>query len=399
MDLIRVLLITSIATIIPGQVIRIPIVSSGAITLTDISVAITVITFLFLILISKKPLYFPKKIFYMFLLFCLSAFASTLLALNNFTPNQILESSLFLIRFILYFLIVVVSINVIKKNKITQWLNAVLFVGLIFTLIGILQIILIPDLSFLTIWGWDPHRSRLTSSLIDPNFSGLLISTFLTIALVLYLHKKTKLYLLETVIFFSSIILTFSRSSYLALMTAIIIIGLMKSSKIIVITILLFVVIIFASEKVQERISGAFNLDETTQARFESWQNALAIFRQNLIFGVGFNTYRFAQNKYGNFSLDNPIGGHSGSGSDSSFALVAATTGILGLSAFLLFLISIVKLITKNVAHNHLRLMATAAFFSLLIHSQFVNSFFYPQIMVVIWLLIGLSYVKENLST
>ncbi len=396
MDVIRLLLITTIASIIPGQIIRISPSSSSAITLTDIMVAITVVSFLIYSLIFRKPLILPKKIFFLALIFSQLALTSTIIAANNFSLGQILVSSLFLLRFIVYFLIVIVAANVIQKNKVNQWFDMTLIIGIIFAFIGLLQIILIPDLSFLTIYGWDPHQNRLASSLIDPNFSGGLLTIFFAIALAMYLYKKNIKYLIATFIIFASIILTFSRSSYLALLTAVIVIGLVKSPKSLIITLLLFALIIFASPNVRNRISGALTLDETSKARIESWQNGLSIFSHNYLFGVGFNTYRFAQEKYGNFSLDDPLGGHSGAGSDSSLILTAATTGILGFSAFCLFILAIIKLITKNIAKDYQKLATAAAFFAILVHSQFVNSLFYPQIMVLIWFLIGSSYAKNN---
>ena len=396
MDLIRLLLITTIATIIPGQLTRLPVVPLGAISPTDIAVFITVMSFLLYTFLSKKALIFPKKIILTGLIFFLTAMASIVLALNNFSPDQVLASSLFLIRFILYFLIIVVTVNVVESDKIDKWLSAFLFIGFIFTLIGILQIILIPDLSFLTVYGWDPHVNRLASSLLDPNFSGGLLTIFFSIAITFYLFKKKKNYFFAAAVFFTAIILTFSRSSYLAVMTAVFVIGLVKSPKIILIAMLLFLIIAISSNKVRDRILGVIAIDQTAQARIESWQNGILIFRQNPILGVGFNTYRFAQEKYGYFSFDNPQGGHSGSGSDSSLVLIAATTGILGFTVFLLLLFQIIQFITKNITYDYVPLISTASLLAILVHSQFVNSLFYPQIMIAVWFLIGLTYSRNN---
>ena len=396
MDLIKLLLIITIATIIPGQLTRLPVVSLGAISPTDVAVFITVMSFLLYTLFSKKALIIPKKIIFTGLIFFLVASASTILAFNNFSQDQVLASSLFLIRFFLYFLIIVVTVNVVESDKIDKWLNAFLSIGAVFALIGILQVILIPDLSPLAVYGWDPHVNRLTSSLLDPNFSGGLLTIFLSIAITLYLYKKKKSYLFAATVFFTAIILTFSRSSYLATMTAVIVIGLVKSPKIILVAILLFLILAISSNRVRDRIVGAITVDKTAQARIESWQNGISIFAQNPILGVGFNTYRFAQEKYGHFSFDNPQGGHSGSGSDSSFVLIAATTGVLGFTVFLLLLFQITQFITKNITHDYLPLISTASFLAILVHSQFVNSLFYPQIIIAVWFLIGLSYLRNS---
>ncbi len=395
MDLVRLLLITSIATIIPGQIFRISF-GSAAITFSDVAVFTTVMFFFIYALIFKKSIILPRKIFFAWVLFLLVALVSTIFAVNNFSIGQILLSSLFLLRFIFYFLIMVVCANTVKKDKIDRWMHAALTVGVLFALVGILQIIFAPDLSFLAIYGWDPHINRLAGSLIDPNFCGGLLTVFLAIALSLYLYKRKNIYIFCAFLFSLSIILTFSRSSYLALIAAVAIIGLIKSPRTIIVGATLFALVFFASPKARDRVGGAFALDETAQARLESWRSAFSIFRQNFVLGVGFNTYRYAQEKYGNFSFDNPLGGHSGAGSDSSFMLVLATTGILGFLAFLLFILSIIGQTKKNIKSDYLQLSSAASFLAILIHSQFVNSLFYPQIMVVVWFIVGLSYAKNN---
>ena len=97
----------------------------------------------------------------------------------------------------------------------------------------------------------------------------------------------------------------------------------------------------------------------------------------------------------GNFSKDALQGGHSGSGSDSSILLVAATTGIIGLFTFIYLLFALLTIFLKNLKSDYLKLATTSSFLALLVHSQFVNSFFFPQIMLLFWVLVGLVNVKD----
>jgi len=97
------------------------------------------------------------------------------------------------------------------------------------------------------------------------------------------------------------------------------------------------------------------------------------------VIGVGFNTFRYAQQDYGIFEIGE-TGGNSGAGTDSSFLLVLATTGVFG---FLIFLAGyLFPLFQKK---NAFYLPMLAAFSALFMQSQFINALFYPQILFL-WL-------------
>lgn len=392
MEFIKLLLVVAILTLLSGQVLRIPQSSAfGAVTLTDISVLVLDFFFIFYCLTIKKSLKFPPKIFFQFTLFIAWSLATTIWAARLFSLQEILVSALFLARFAIYFFLAVVTFNIIQKDKVKPWINLILFVGIIYTLIGLIQFFAIPDLSLLTPFGWDPHQRRIVATVIDPNFSGFIFVLLFSLASSYYFSvpKKT-LYAAVALISFIAIVLTFSRSSYLAFITSVTVIGIAKSRKLLLASFVVLILIFAAISQVRARVIGALTIDDTSQARIESWQNALVIIRDNPFFGVGFNTYRFAQAKYNFFSSDNPQGGHSGGGVDSSLLLVMATTGIIGLSFFILFLGSIIKTVAKGASSHPLHLAILASLLALLIHSIFVNSLFFPQIMLLIFPLIGI---------
>ena len=332
---------------------------------------------------------------YVAILFIFWSLTSTILAANFFSPFQIIIALSFLIRFAAYFFFTIVVFNVTNKASLAGWVNALLYIGAAFTIIGFFQILILPDLSFLAPYGWDPHNTRITSTLLDPNFTGGLITIFFSISLCMFIFKKGFIYIFLASIFFAAIILTFSRSSYLALLSATSIIGLVKSPKALIVALLVFIISFTAIPQVRNRIVGALTLDETAVARIESWQRGWEIFSKNPVFGVGFNTYRFVQEKYGNFNFDSPEGGHSGAGSDSSILLVAATTGVFGFILYIALLFSIFLTVFKNIRENYINLATVAALSALIIHSQFVNSLFFPQIMLPLFFIIGLS-AKRN---
>jgi hypothetical protein len=69
-------------------------------------------------------------------------------------------------------------------------------------------------------------------------------------------------------------------------------------------------------------------------------------------------------------------------GMDSSLLFVAATTGIIGAAAYIYLLFSMIRNGKKSRFY-------IASFAALLVHSLFVNSLFYPWVMIWMWILTG----------
>lgn len=396
MQVIKYFLVALLASLLPGQLVRIQISQNGAVTLSDILVLTAIVTFFGIAIIKKIPILVPGKVFILGALFILSAIASSVFALNNLALTEVLVSSLFIIRLAFYFLLSVVVTTVIKKTEVEKWLNIVLLVAATFTVLGFLQFIFYSDLSFLEQYGWDPHISRLVSTTLDPNYTGGLLVIFSALSVSYYLYKKKIIYFFLAAIFTLALLLTLSRSSYLAFLIAMSTVGIIKSPKLIVIAFVLFLAAFISLAQVRERIVGAFLIDKTANARIESWQKATVIFMDNPTLGVGFNTYRYAQDRHGFINPDDGGGGHSGGGVDSTLLLILATTGIVGFSLYVVWLVAIINQLKKNLNKSPLSLGAFASFGAILVHTQFVNSLFYPQIMLILWFLIGLQYVNDN---
>ena len=398
MEQLELLLVAAIASAILGQLVRIPIFGQeGWFTASDIFVLILAIVFLFYFFFNRIAIVMPKKLMLPVAIFSLFAASSTVFALNQFSAKEILISSFFLIRFLLYFSVMIITLNVVKREKIEKWINIFFATGTILVFLGFVQLLFVPNLLFLTPFGWDPHQTRIVSSFLDPNFIGIVFVFLASFSFSKYLYRKNLSLLL---IFLSSsvaVFLTFSRSSYLAFLCALAVIGILKSFKITSLAILIFFLSFIFIPQARERVAGAITFDETTRARIESWQKALLVFKDHFLIGVGFNTYRYSQARYGFFENNQSLGGHSGAGSDSSLLLVAATTGVFGLGAFMWILISIYTTVAKSSKRSFIALGALASFIGLLVHSQFVNSLFFPQIMLLFWFFVGIVSREDNL--
>ncbi|MFZ5424855.1 MAG: O-antigen ligase family protein [Patescibacteria group bacterium] len=339
-----------------------------------------------------------------YLIFILIALLSLMINFHRFEPSQILVAGFYLVRFILYCLAGVVLYNLLR----TKYFNLVFvyksLIGSCFfvVLLGFIQLLILPDFTVLdSSLGWDPHKFRLASTFFDPNFVGGYI--VFHVALVFHLlfnftkfrhltvfSKKTLLLFL--LIFLLAIFLTFSRSAWLFLAVVIFVFGMYKSKVLFLMSLLLAFSAYFAVPRVQTRLSGITDPADSASFRLISWQNTLTIAKDNLITGVGFNTFRYVQDDYGYFGVSS-FGGNSGAGSDSSFLLVLATTGIFG---FVIFLLSYLY----PVYSQFFSFAETKPFFisvsiGLFLQSQFINAFFYPQIMFLYFLTLGLLGRKE----
>lgn len=391
MKLVKLFFILTLVTLPLGQLSRLEIVPNVAIFLSDVLLPLLIIIWLTAKLALQKKLLvapFSGRI----LLFIFFAWFTLLLGSRELTRQESLVSGLFLLRLVEYLFLYFIGHDLFKDDRRFSTLTVKLLglVAFLVAVLGFFQVILIPDFSELAAQGgWDPHQYRLLSTFFDPNFVGGFLVFCLSFIFVHFLSAQRLKDRLAELIFLvsglSAVVLTFSRSSYLALITAIVTFGVLKSKKIILGFVVFALIVILSLPPVQNRLYNTINLDDSARARFESWENALTITADHLLFGVGFNTYRFTQERYGFFSDRDDQGGHAGSGADSSLLLVAATTGLIGLAIYLFILWGL-----GREAFAKRRQPASLAFLvgmaALLVHSQFVNALFYPQIMEVFWI-------------
>lgn len=376
----NILLISILAfAVTAGQLIRIPIGTQG-ITLLDITISLFCLAGLLKIRFRlRKP---PPQITAA-LIFIFIATSSLILTPLYLTLPEYLLSFSYTIRFFLYvffaWLIFSNAFGDLKNNPVKIFLLS----GAAFAILGFLQFIFFPNLNFLSIAGWDPHFFRTVSTFFDPNFAGAFL--VLTLLLLLSLRegslRLTKQSGLLFIMVYLALLTTFSRSSYLMFLVSGLTLSFLKKSKTFFFATIIFFTILLAGFQIYTNIiSKPRNIDRTQSAalRLNTWQQGLTLFESHPILGVGFNNYRYALREY-NLGDEQFLASHGSSGNDSSLLFVLSTTGILGLSAYLYFLLTLLK----SFRHNQLLAAAVAG---LLIHSFFANSLFYPPILA--WILI-----------
>lgn len=351
------------------------------------------------------------------ILFLLVAAISLLFNSFSYTLSENLQSLFYLIRLGGYALIYVIARN--EPFKLSRYIQILTLAAAALSLIGFVQLFVVPDFTFMAVNGWDPHIGRLLSTWFDPNFLGGFLAFVLIVLLNLLFgatrkEKKPWLWVvISSLIILAALYLTYSRSAYLTLFVGLFLTGVLRSPRLLAGTVILGLIFGLAVPRAQERIESLYQstfafatdsldytLDETARLRIESWQQALEIFGDNPILGVGYNTLRFY--KYHNGMASSPEI-HSASGADSSFLTILSTTGLLGLCLFAILFWQTLSLFYRA-AHERVfsqtqrntgygLLLGSLA---LLVHSLFVNSLLLPYFLLTLF--VGAGVMEQSLS-
>lgn len=323
--------------------------------------------------------------------FVAAAVISLLLGIGRFTAPQLFQSSLYLVRWAAYASLVwVVLASSLSSMLILYGLYGV-SVGL--ATIGIVQYVLYPDLRNLMYLGWDPHYQRLFSTLLDPNFTGILLvmGILLGFGLLSQRKKRPGWLVASLAVLVVSLLFTYSRSSFLALLAGMVVwAALTKGWRLIVGLAILFVVALLLVQKSGE---GQNLLRVTsTVARIGNASSAMSLFSQQPVVGHGFDTLRFVQCPAAGCIGEGGSVSRAASGVDSSLLFVLATTGIVGFTGFFWLMVWIASLgmhaLKKSDTH-WLGASFLAIGTALLVHSLFVNSLFYPWVLLWMWIFLG----------
>ena len=342
-----------------GQLGAIPIFAGVTIYAHDLA--------LVLLLIFSRKKEFKGRLRYPIVFFIWTAVVSLLANAYRFPASEIIVSSLYLVRWMVY-----ASIYFVIQGVSPKFLLKGLYVfGVALSGLGIVQYFLYPYLRNLSYLGWDPHLFRVFSTLLDPNFAGLIF------ILTLFLGAKQKYPLITQGITLAAFFLTFSRSSYLAFLVGITLwLFATKKAKYIVAVVTIFLLVLVFLPKPDGEGVKLFRT-VSTFARIGNWQRGLTLISQPRPFGHGFNTLRYEQRERG-WVDDSEMISKAGAGLDNSLLFVLATTGILGFAAYIWLLWIQFKI--KS-------LLLTTTLVAVIVHSMFSNSLFYPWVMVWMWIL------------
>ncbi len=308
------------------------------------------------------------------LLFIAVAALSLFVNIFRFPLPEIGFGSLYLVRWSFYAALYCIVVQ--DKKYVHFWLQGLYIVGVGLGVIGLLQFFLYPDLRNLMYLGWDPHYYRLFSSLLDPNFAGILLVLTLLLGFGLWKKKQHNyLLIIGQIVAFVSLLLTYSRSSYAALAVAVLCFAAWTKQWKIALGIVAFAVLVFVLPRTSGSTLSLLRQD-SSQARVGNWQDSLQLIAKAPLFGYGFDTLRYLN------KAPSAIISKSASGLDSSILFVLATTGVFGFAAYIYLLIMMIRAGEKSMFY-------IVSVVAILVHSLFVNSLFYPWVMIWIWILTG----------
>lgn len=381
--------------LIGGQLTSLPLFANARITLLDISVLIVLLYGAYQ---SRKKRFIPPH-WAPILSFAAVALIS-LAATWGHVPTYVVGGGLlYVFRWIVYAALYWVSASAVIPAA--SWFALLIGSSVAIGLIGMLQYVWYPDLRNLYYLGWDPHYQRLFSTLLDPNFTGILLGMAAIMLLSVMGKGKSSVWKLAglcvTVV---SLILTYSRSSIAAFAVGLIVLGIVtkRTMLIIGVTVLLVIGLVLAP-----RTGEGQNLFRTVSsyARLGNAERGLSLIREKPVMGHGFNILRFIATER-SWIDERTAPSRAGNGLDASLLFVGATTGIVGIAVYGWLLVSFIRLGLSGIkAKPAVRTVAAgylASCAALLVHSLFINSLFYPWVLVWMWVGLGAMerYIKAG---
>jgi putative inorganic carbon (hco3(-)) transporter len=325
------------------------------------------------------------------------------------TSFELLVSLAYLARWLFYFALYVVTVNVARSADTAGLRSALERTVMIFAAFGIVQAIFLPNFAQIlypdsrVVHDWDVQGHRLVSTLLDPNFAGMLIIMGLLLQIA-RMAAGRRVPGWQPLLLFVALLLTASRSSVLALFAggAVILAVRGVSRRVLramvaagALTVLgLPLLIVYANAY------NKLTIDASALGRVVMWWRGLLIIAEHPWIGIGFNTFGFVQERLG--AGWERLGANTYS-IEGGLLFVTVMTGVVGLAFFLLMLklvFSRCRMIWRSAeidSESWTLSVGTAAITAaLLVHSCFTNSLFLPYLMEPLWILWGLVSVTQR---
>jgi len=212
--LIKFLLFAIVCLLTLGQLLRLGVENFGTIYPHDLLIGI----FIPVIIFKQKNQFLPnilKKINKKILIILL------LLGITGTLKTIIYHQPTFLLYFLRLSLYVVFLHSIGFEKSITKALiqKIAIIMPTIIAFIGFALYLVSPDLRSLKALGWDDHYYRLIGTLLDPNFTGIILTTSIIFKLVYWIkiEKYRNWFMCAIGLETLALGLTFSRSSFISL--------------------------------------------------------------------------------------------------------------------------------------------------------------------------------------
>ena len=305
------------------------------------------------------------------------------------------------------FVVFLIRKDNLKEVKIFK---SILIGYYISVVLGIYQKFVDPD--FLAQKWWLGKLGQTGAGFSDPNafgfFSGSIL-LYLTITFIFYLFKKESVYpknksntlffIVSFLFCLAGIFISGSRTGFLFVVAAIIFISISKHIKFyhkIVVIVILCIIFFIAGGILRERMTDNFekflsalespdmiaSFDKLSNYRISMLKYSFETFRQYPVCGVGAGNFLFFLKnlKYDeSFVEDLPL---------NQYLLIMDETGVLGLAAFIVFVICLLKSNSKKVFKWIIAVITALIFFG--------NFFWLPEISLFFWIFVSFLKNKEH---
>jgi len=361
--------------------------------------------------IQRKTLKdFPKT---NFLFWPVMFYFSACLLSSIFSSNQALSFRHLILKTTEYLLIFFIAAEKADKKFLR---NIVIVLIVSASLVGI-------DGIFQYFTGWDFFRGRTPVILgrvngpftVPTDFAAYLVSLLPLVTCICFLRFKkiwVRFILIAlTAIIFVSIILSASRSSWIALILAMplgcIFLGKKKVIKIIsLIILLIFISLLFRPDIAKGRITELFNKESRTHMfcdRPYLLETGYNMFLDRPVLGQGLGTFMYNYTRFTPFVKNNPYG-EGPYYAHNCFLQIASETGLIGLLAFLLivawlYIVSLRALnkINREGFYYYAFAGLNIGIFAYLVSSFFDTNLYSLPLAVLFWLMLGLVTASKNI--
>lgn len=403
--------VVTIAYLLPFAVIPLPV---GGLKLTFLDASLSAVLLIWILKLLARPedRFISSPLDWLILLFIGLALTSFIIGIS-YTSGQLVRFFLKTINSILFFFTVVNCVR--EKRQLEQVVKAIILGGFLAAAIALVLYLLnttiaIRLLETLGIVGYPTGSGvlryiagtktlRATGTSIDPNVLGGMLFLVLGVTVTQLFGSspllKRRFLFVITAVLLVSLVLTFSRGSWVGALAAILFAATLRYRKIWLLVAVL-VIILFALPQAniifQRMESGITFQDQAAQMRLGEYKDALRLIQLYPWFGVGFGEAP---------SID------IYAAASSIYLLMAEQMGLIGLSVFLItmlvFFIYALRPANKimDPSLQTIQMGALSEVVGALSAGLFDHYFFnlyFPHTIALFWLFVGLTVVATRLG-
>jgi putative inorganic carbon (hco3(-)) transporter len=247
------------------------------------------------------------------------------------------------------------------------------------------------------------ERASATFSIYMTTGGILMMVDLVAIALLLNLKRKREIFALSAIVLLvtACLAVTYTRSAWIGLLVGLLLMVILRHRKVLFLFLILAILIPFAHHGIKARAASIVDpKDPTNHERVLMWQAGWKMLKDRPVLGLGPIDMKEPYQKY-KLPEAREIVGHL----HNNFVQVAATMGVLGLLAFCYWIFAMLRCQVRayrKVPGNErfmkgVVLGVLAAYTGFLVTGLFEWNFGTSQVIMMVWLFLGLSLATERL--